>query len=106
CRPVSLPSPTLTTSEALDKITRALVGARRMLDVLAVERHVTDPDEPAPVPPTGSLLHDPVSGVEHEPGVLTCIVSSLPDEAAAIADRLGRFGGDDGVVLGDVRLAD
>jgi ABC-type multidrug transport system fused ATPase/permease subunit len=98
--------PLRTSAEALDKITRALVGARRMLDVLAVEPHVTDPDEPAPVPPTGSPLHDPVSGVEIEPGLLTCIVSSMPDEAAAIADRLGRFGGGDGVVLGDVRLAD
>jgi len=67
---------------------------------------VTDPAEPVAVPPSGSPLRDPVSGLEIEPGVLTCLVSSHPDEAAAIADRLGRFGGGDGVVLGDVRLAD
>ena len=70
--------PLRTSAEALDKITRALVGARRMLDVLEVEPHVTDPDEPAPAPPTGSPLHDPVSGIVIEPGVPTCIVSSLP----------------------------
>jgi ABC-type multidrug transport system fused ATPase/permease subunit len=98
--------PLRTSAEALDKITRALVGARRMLDVLEVEPHVTDPAEPVAVPPSGSPLRDPVSGLEIEPGVLTCLVSSHPDEAAAIADRLGRFGGGDGVVLGDVRLAD
>jgi ABC-type multidrug transport system fused ATPase/permease subunit len=37
---------------------------------------------------------------------MTCLVSALPDESAAIADRLGRFGDADGVVLGDVLLAD
>ena len=40
------------------------------------------------------------------PGELTCLVSALADESAAIADRLGGFGGEDGVVLGDVRLSD
>ena len=98
--------PLRTAAEAVDKITRALVGARRMLDVLEVAPHVTDPDEPAAVPPAGSPLHDPISGLEVEAGLLTCIVSPQPDDAAAVADRLGRFGGDDGVVLGDVRLAD
>jgi ABC-type multidrug transport system fused ATPase/permease subunit len=99
--------PLRTAAEAVDKITRALVGARRMLDVLEVEPHVADPDEPASEPPAGVRLADEHSGLEIEPGLLTCLVSSLPDEAAAIADRLGRFGGgDDGVVLGDVGLAD
>jgi ABC-type multidrug transport system fused ATPase/permease subunit len=99
--------PLRTAAEAVDKITRALVGARRMLDVLEVEPHVADPDEPASEPPAGVPLTDEHAGLEIEPGRLTCIVSSLPDEAAAIADRLGRFAGsDDGVVLGDVGLAD
>ena len=51
-------------------------------------------------------LADPRSGLVVEPGLLTCLVSSQPDEAAALADRLGRFGDDDDVTLGDVRLAD
>ena len=36
--------PLRTAAEAVDKVTRALVGARRMLDVLAVERHVVEPE--------------------------------------------------------------
>jgi len=74
--------------------------------VLAVERHVTDPEHPAAEPPAGVPLSDPRSGLVVTPGTLTCIVSAKPDESAAIADRLGRFGDEDGVVLGDVRLAD
>jgi ABC-type multidrug transport system fused ATPase/permease subunit len=98
--------PLRTSAEAVDKITRALVGARRMLDVLQVEPHVADPAAPAEEPPPGSPLVDPRSGLVVEPGKLTCVVSVLPDEAAALADRLGRFGGDDGVSLGGVRLAE
>jgi ABC-type multidrug transport system fused ATPase/permease subunit len=98
--------PLRTSAEAVDKITRALVGARRMLDVLCVEPNVAEPECPAEEPTPGSPLVDPRSGLVVEPGKLTCIVSALPDDAAAIADRLGRFGGDDGVALGGVRLAE
>ena len=98
--------PLRTSAEAVDKVTRALVGARRMLRVLAVERPLAEPESPAAEPPPGVPLVDPRSGVVVEPGLLTCIVSADPAESAAIADRLGRFGDEDGVVLGDVRLAD
>ncbi|MGE5689866.1 MAG: ABC transporter transmembrane domain-containing protein [Pseudomonadota bacterium] len=96
--------PLRTAAEAVDKVSRAYVGARRMLDVLAVDPHVTDPDDPADEPPAGAVLADGRSGLVVEPGVLTCIVSPDPHEAAALADRLGRFGDDDGVLLGDVPL--
>jgi ABC-type multidrug transport system fused ATPase/permease subunit len=98
--------PLRTSAEAVDKVTRALVGARRMLRVLAVERPLAEPESPAAEPPAGVPLVDPRSGLVVEPGLLTCIVSADPAESAAIADRLGRFGDEDGVVLGDVRLAD
>jgi ABC-type multidrug transport system fused ATPase/permease subunit len=98
--------PLRTSAEAVDKVTRALVGARRMLDVLAVERHVVEPDTPATEPPPGVPLADARSGLVVEPGLLTCLVASQPDEAAAVADRLGRFGGGDDVTLGSIRLAD
>lgn len=98
--------PLRTAAEAVDKITRALVGARRMLDVLGVERQVAEPAAPAPEPPAGVPLVDERSGLVVEPGLLTCLVAAVPDEAVAVADRLGRFGDDDGVTLGDVRLSD
>jgi ABC-type multidrug transport system fused ATPase/permease subunit len=97
--------PLRTAAEAVDKITRSHVGAQKMLNVLRVEREIPEPESPVAEPPAGVPLTDVLSGVVAKPGVLTCIVSSPPEEAGAIADRLGRFGKDDGAVLGDVRLA-
>lgn len=98
--------PLRTAAEAVDKVTRSLVGARRMIGVLEVERHVDDPEHPAAEPPPGPELTDPRSGLHIRAGELLCLVSADPGETAAIADRLGRFGTEDGVLLGGVRLAD
>ena len=98
--------PLRTAAEAVDKITRAYVGARQMLYVLNVEPDVVEPASPAAEPPPGASLADRRSGLVVEPGLVTCLVSSRPAETAAIADRLGRFGDDEGVVLGDAPLAD
>jgi ABC-type multidrug transport system fused ATPase/permease subunit len=98
--------PLRTAAEAVDKVTRAFVGARRMLDVLAVERQIAEPEVAADEPPPGVPLADQRSGLVVEHGLLTCLVSSNPAEMAALADRLGRFGDDDGVTLGGVRLSD
>ena len=43
-------------------------------------------------------------GSSSEPDVLTCIVSPVPDDAAAIAARLGRLSAEDAARLGDRRL--
>src|SRR5688572_10095776 len=100
--------PLRTAAEAVDKVTRAFVGARRMLEVLRVPRPVADPARPAAEPPAGVPLVDRRSGTVVEPGLLTCLVAAVPDEAAEIADRLGHFGDGaaDGVVLGGVPLAE
>ena len=98
--------PLRTAAEAVDKITRALVGARRMLDVLAVEPAVAEPEAPMAGPPSGAALADEESGLVVQPGTLTCVVSASPHEAAALADRLGRFADAHGVTLGDVALRD
>jgi ABC-type multidrug transport system fused ATPase/permease subunit len=98
--------PLRTAAEAVDKVTRAFVGSRKMLAVLDVERDVAEPPAPAAQPPAGVELRDERSGLTVEPGKLTAIVSVQPDEAVALADRLGRFGDDDGVFLGDVALGD
>jgi len=98
--------PLRTAAEAVDKVTRALVGTRRMLTILEVEPHVPNPREPHAEPPPGALLADARSGLVVEPGRLVCLVSAVPDEAVGIADRLGRFADDDGVTLGGVPLSD
>jgi ABC-type multidrug transport system fused ATPase/permease subunit len=96
--------PLRTSAEAVDKITRAFVGTRRMLAVLAVEPDVTEPGEPLEEPRAGVPLVDDISGVIVEPGLLTCVVSPAPDDSAAVAARLGRLSADRGVRLGDRRL--
>jgi len=103
---VFLVIPLRNAAEAVDKVTRALVGARRMLDILAVERMVVDPESPAAAPSADSLLADARSGLVLEPGVLTCLVSAESEDAVELADRLGRFVESDGVTLGGVPLAE
>jgi ABC-type multidrug transport system fused ATPase/permease subunit len=96
--------PLRTSAEAVEKFTRAHVGARRMLRVLAVRRTVEDPTDPLPEPPAGVPLVDPDSGLVIEPGTFTCLVSATPDETSALADRLGRLVDDCGVMLGGTPL--
>ena len=99
--------PLRTAAEAVDKITRALVGARRMLNVLEVERDDRRARDAAPSRrPPAPASSTRARGSSSHPGQITCLVSALPDETAAIADRLGRFGDEDGVVFGGVQLAD
>ena len=98
--------PLRTAAEAVDKITRAFVGARRMLDVLEVDRIVSDPAEAVAEPPADAPLVDERTGLVVEPDLLTALVSSTPEEAVEVADRLGRFVDDEGVTLGGVRLVD
>jgi ABC-type multidrug transport system fused ATPase/permease subunit len=96
--------PIRTAVEAADKVTRSLVGARRIIDVLETEPLIDDPIEPLPAPPVGSVLADATSGLTVSPGRLTGLVGADPDETAAIAQRLGRLEDDPGVTLGDVPL--
>jgi ABC-type multidrug transport system fused ATPase/permease subunit len=94
--------PLRVAAEAVDKVTRALVGAQRMLAILRIEPIVRDPESPAPEPAPGVPLVDERTGVVVEPGVLTCVVTPSPEEGARLADRLGRFVDDGVVTLGGV----
>jgi ABC-type multidrug transport system fused ATPase/permease subunit len=98
--------PLRTSAEAVDKITRAFVGARRMLNVLEVPRTIVDPADPVEEPPPGVPLSDPVSGLVVRPGEIVCLVAATPEEPASLADRLGGFSGAVSARLGDVPLAD
>ncbi len=73
-------------------IIRGRVAAARIIDLLTlapdvVGRHpgrVPAPEEPAD-------LHDPVSGLRIRAGELLGVAATDPADAAALADRLGRF---------------
>jgi ABC-type multidrug transport system fused ATPase/permease subunit len=87
-----LVAPLGTTIEMADRATRAYVGARRIIRVLTVQPAEREPLVTATSPAKGAELVDPQSGLVVAPGLLTAVVSAQPEESAALADRLGRFG--------------
>ncbi len=98
--------PIRTAVEAADRLTRSLVGARRIVAVLETRPQITDPATPAEEPPLRVALDDPRSGLHVEPGRLLGVVSADPDDSAGLALRLARMTADDEVTLGGTRLAD
>jgi len=70
-------------------IGRALVAGRRVLDFL---RLPADPPPRGRGPAWPAALHDPESGVVVAPGRLTALATARPADAAAVVDRLGRYG--------------
>lgn len=98
--------PLRTATMTVERGTRALVGTRRILDVLAVPRDVSDDGRATALPSTGAKLSDASSGLIVRPGLFTALVSADPTQTAALADRLGRFVDDKGVTLDGIRLVD
>ncbi|MBK8470161.1 MAG: ABC transporter ATP-binding protein [Actinomycetales bacterium] len=107
--------PLRTATEFVDRFTRAYIGARKIIRVLSVEPdHPTDASSDGgvgvssrPEPPADAVLADERSGLAVEPGRFVAVVSARPEESAALADRLGRFGADvDGVTLGGIPVLD
>lgn len=96
--------PLTTATEAVHKITRALVASRRVVDILRIRPEVRDVAR-REAPPVGSVLVDVASGLRIEPGLLTVVAAAQPAEGAAIADRLGRYVDAD-VRWGDVPLSE
>ena len=83
--------PLRTAVEAAQTFTAGVVSARRVLSVLRTRPAAQDADETAEAPAWGSAIEDLASGVVIPPGRFTAIVDADPDEAAAIATRIGRF---------------
>ena len=94
--------PLRVATEAVDKVTRALVGAQRMLSILRIDPLIGEPAAPVGEPPSGASLADERSGLVIEPRMLTCIATPSADDGARLADRLGRFADDGLVTLGGV----
>ena len=86
-----LVTPLRTATEAVEKMTRAYIGARKIIAVLRVSPQVLDRTGGARAELDVAPLHDPLSGLTVTPGRLTAVVSAHPEETAALADRLGRF---------------
>ena len=108
-----LVTPLRTASEFLDRFTRAYIGARKIIRVLEVQpdHAAQPPGSGAAAPPGGPppfvALTDERSGLVVTRGELLAVVSAKPEVAAALADRLGRFGSDvDGVRLDGLPLVD
>jgi ABC-type multidrug transport system fused ATPase/permease subunit len=96
--------PLRTGTEVANKLIRGLVASRRICRVLSVEPEVSDIGRPLQASSTADLV-DTRSGLRVRAGALTAIVSETPDEAAAVADRLGRFA-EGPVLLDGVSLSD
>ena len=96
--------PLRTGTEVANKLIRGLVAGRRICRVLEVEPEVQDIATPRTTTTAGDLV-DTTTGLRIKPGQLTAVVSELPDESAALADRLGRFA-DGPTLLGGVSLSD
>jgi ABC-type multidrug transport system fused ATPase/permease subunit len=99
--------PLRTATEYANKLIRARVSAGRVCRVLALNPDFIDPSEPATPPPPGAELADARTGLRIRPGLVTALVSEQPDDAAALADRLGLCAPevDADVTLGGVPLA-
>ncbi|GGK64529.1 ABC transporter transmembrane domain-containing protein [Ornithinimicrobium pekingense] len=86
---VFLVQPIRVVFEAAQQITRSFVSARKTIGVLGT------PDPWPGRPPAeldaGGDLVDEASGLRARPGRLTMVVSAVPDDTAALADRLGRY---------------
>ncbi len=83
--------PLRTATEFANKAIRAVVSARRVIRVLALEPEIEDPATEVTPPGPDAVLHDVATGVRIRPGLTTAIVTEPPEQAAEIADRLGRF---------------
>lgn len=81
--------PIQTFFECVQRWATGLVSARKAITLLSLESPWLAPENPAEVV-DGDLV-DPVSGLTVRRGRLTALVSAVPDETAALADRVGRY---------------
>jgi ABC-type multidrug transport system fused ATPase/permease subunit len=101
-----LTTPLRTAIDYVINLTRAYVGAGRVLRIMAVEPLVSDPDDPLSWPVRLTRLEDRASGLVLERGAFAALVTETPDEATLQVDRLGRFVPDtDGVVLNGAAIS-
>lgn len=82
--------PIQTFFELAQKWVQALVAAKKTIAVLGQPTPWLEPESPQQLP-VNARIEDAASGFIGEPGRLTIVVSSVPDDSAALADRIGRY---------------
>ena len=87
---VFLQWPIQTFFELAQKWVQGLVAARKTVGVLGQQSPWILPDHAEPLPQNGDIV-DSASGFLARPGELTVVVSAVPDDSAALADRIGRY---------------
>jgi ABC-type multidrug transport system fused ATPase/permease subunit len=99
-----LSTPVYFLIEGAQDISRGLVAARRVTNVLTLRPAVVD-QSGVPAPEGPAPLHDPDSGLNVRPGELLAVAAATPAEATELVDRLGRYT-DSAVTWGGVPLTD
>ena len=82
--------PIQTFFELAQKVTRAMVSARKAIGIFEATPPWPDRESSTPLPPHGDL-YDELSGFVARQGELTIVVSAVSEDTAALADRLGRY---------------
>ena len=82
--------PIQTFFEFAQKLTRALVSARKAIGLFEQAPPWREQTSPVPLPAGGDLV-DEVTGFVAAAGLLTIVVSAVPEASAELADRLGRY---------------
>ncbi|GAB3025141.1 multidrug ABC transporter permease [Nocardioides flavus (ex Wang et al. 2016)] len=82
--------PIRTFFEFAQKGVRSMVSARKAIAIFEQRPPWRDPAEPVALDGTAEL-HDAASGLTVRPGILTVVVSAVPEQSSALADRLGRY---------------
>jgi ABC-type multidrug transport system fused ATPase/permease subunit len=82
--------PIQTFFELAQKLTRAMVSARKTIAVFEQQPPWPDLDTSTPLPENADL-YDELSGFTARHGELTLVVSAVPEDTSALADRLGRY---------------
>jgi ABC-type multidrug transport system fused ATPase/permease subunit len=82
--------PIQTFFELAQKVTRATVSARKAIAIFEQQPPWPDMVESTPLPGHGDLV-DELSGFVAREGLLTIVVTGVPEDTAALADRLGRY---------------
>ncbi|TGN62626.1 ABC transporter ATP-binding protein [Nocardioides eburneiflavus] len=82
--------PIRTFFEFAQKGVRSMVSARKAIAIFEQRPPWRGPADPVALDGTAAL-HDAASGLTVQPGILTVVVSAVPEQSSALADRLGRY---------------